>query len=140
MSIRSLSTIVLVMTAAAACAPLPRIRTSTTCDARTAASLIVQSVDAVGKNVAFAPVAVTSSNRSSHLVTETSSAGRLTLTLQPGSYSVAVGDNVGDWQRARAPIRLRSGCVVTARAQLIEYEIDPNTTRLADRVRHVRRP
>jgi hypothetical protein len=140
MRMRSISTLVLAMAAAEGCAPLPRISTSTTCDASTTASLIVQSVDAVGKNVAFAPVAVRSSHRSSGLMTETSSAGRLALTLQPGSYSVAVGDDSGDWQQARVPVRLRAGCVVTARARLIKHEIDPNPRRLDDRVRRVRRP
>ena len=97
-------------------------------------------MDAVGKNVAFAPVAVRSSNRSRGVVTETSCAGRLALTLQPGSYSVAVGDDSGDWQQARVPVRVRAGCVVTARARLIRHEIDPNPRRLDDRVRRVRRP
>ena len=119
----------------AACATLPRVSTSTDCQAGATPSLIVRAFDASGKDVGFAPVAVTADDRSSRVVTETSSAGNVRLTLSPGSYSVAVGDNVGNWQRVRAPVRMRPGCVVTARAQLVPYEIDPNETRLRDRVR-----
>ena len=92
-------------------------------------------MDAKGKSVAFAPVTVTPSSRARRVATKTSSLGTLRLALQPGSYALAVGDNAGEWQSARGPIRIRAGCVVNARAQLIPHEIDPNTTRLKDRVK-----
>ena len=117
------------------CASMPpRIATSSSCQPGAGSFLVVHAVDVKGKHVPFAPVAITPSNRSKRVATKTSSLGTLRLALQPGSYSVAVGDNAAEWQSARASVRVRAGCVVTARAQLHPHAIDPNTTRPRDRV------
>ena len=94
----------------------PRVATTSSCQSGAASFLVVHAVDKSGKHVPFAPVAVTGGSR---VATKTSSAGTLRLAVKPGSYSVTVGDNVAQWQSARASVRVRPGCVVTARAQLI---------------------
>jgi len=117
-----------------ACAPLPRINTSQTCNGNTPSQLLVRAVDAEGKDVPFAPVFVTSDDRSTRVTTSTSSVGSVRLPLRSGSYRVAVGDNAGDWQLAARTFNVRPGCTVTARAELIRYEIDPVDTPLRKRI------
>ena len=124
MHIGSLAGVAVILATTSGCASAPRLSTSTTCTG-TAAGLVVQTVDRTGKQIAFAPVSVTTGNRVTRVVTETNSAGRLALALEPGAYSLVLGDNVGEWQSVRAPIRLRPGCVVTARAKLTRHEINP---------------
>jgi hypothetical protein len=126
---------VLAVMAGGACASLPRIQTSQNCDALGPSTLIVRSVDRSGREVAFAPVAISSDNKAIRMATSTSSAGTARFPVQPGSYAVSVGDNVGDWQMARTSIHVRPGCTVTLRAQLLEHEIAPEDTHLRDGVR-----
>jgi hypothetical protein len=125
----------LVVVEGAACTTLPRMQTSQNCDALTPSTLVVRSVDRAGRDVPFAKVAVTSDNRAVRMATATSSAGTARFPIQPGSYMVSVGDNGGDWQSARTSVRVRPGCVVTLRAQLLEYGIAPEDSHLRDGVR-----
>jgi len=131
---RSVGLAVAIGWAVSACAPLPRIYTSHTCNGNTSSQLVVRAVDAAGKDVPFAPVFVTSDDRSTRVTTSTSSLGSVKLPLRAGSYRVAVGDNSGDWQLAARAFDLRPGCTVTARAELIRYEIDPVDTPLRKRI------
>ena len=119
---------------ASACTPLPRINTSSTCNGTTSSQLVVEAVDTAGKNVPFAPVYIVSDDRATRLQTSTSSLGAAKLPLRAGSYRVSVGDNSGDWQEATRSFDLRPGCTITARAQLIRYEIDPVDTPLRKRI------
>jgi hypothetical protein len=132
--IRSVGLALGIGSAASACAPLPRISTSHTCNGSTPSQLVVRAVDGAGKDVPFAPVFVTSDDRSTRVTASTSSLGTVKLPLRAGSYRVAVGDNAGDWQLAARTFDLRPGCSVTARAELIRYEIDPVDTPLRKRI------
>ena len=87
---RSVGLAVAVGWAVSACAPLPRIYTSHTCNGNTSSQLVVRAVDAAGKDVPFAPVFVTSDDRSTRVTTSTSSLGSVKLPLRAGSYRVAV--------------------------------------------------
>ena len=126
---------VLVAVAGSACASLPRIQTAQNCDAMSPSAMVVRSVDRSGRDIPFAPISITSDSRAIRIATSTSSAGTARFPVQPGSYAVAVGDNVGDWQSARTSVDVRPGCVVTLRAELLEHELAPEDTHLRSRVR-----
>lgn len=113
---------------------LPRINTSYRCTGGTPSHLVVEAVDAAGKNAPFAPVSVISDDRATRLEASTSSVGTAKLPLQAGAYRVSVGDDLSDWQEASRSFKLRPGCTITARAQLIRYETDPVDTSLRKRV------
>lgn len=120
--------------AASACASLPKIQTAQNCDAASAATMAVRSVDRSGRSIPFAPIVVTSDNRTIRISTSTSSAGTAKFAVQPGSYAVVVGDDIGDWQSARTSIKVRPGCVVTLHAALVPHEIAPDGLGLPTRV------
>jgi hypothetical protein len=104
------------------------------CNASAPSQLVVQTVDAAGKDVPFAPVSVMSDDRATRLTVSTTSLGGATMPLQPGSYRLQVGDSMGDWQHAFSTFTLRAGCTVTARAELIRHDIDPVDTPLHKRM------
>lgn len=135
MRLAIVSLVLLVIVTGAACSSLPKIETAQNCDAQVPSTLVVRSVDRAGREVPFAQVAVTSVNKAVRMTTATSSAGTARFPIQPGSYMVSVGGNASEWQSTRTSVRVRSGCVVTLRAQLLEYEIAPEDTHLRTRVR-----
>jgi hypothetical protein len=134
MSYRRWVPLVVLVVMTCSCAWLPRVSTLQMCNASAPSQLVVQAVDAAGKDVPFAPVSVISDDRATRLSVSTSSRGAATMPLQPGSYRVQVGDSMGDWPHAFSTFTLRPGCTVTARAALIRHDIDPVDTPLRKRM------
>jgi hypothetical protein len=132
--IRSIALALGIGLASSACSPLPRINTSHTCTGTSPSQLLVRAVDSAGKEVPFAPVSVVSDDRATRVAAATSSRGDVKLPLPAGSYRLSVGDNCGAWQTSARSFKLRPGCTVAARAQLIPHEIDPVDTPLRRRI------
>jgi hypothetical protein len=123
--------VVLMMCAGMAfgCARLPRVTTSAVCNPQTPSAVAVQTVDSARRIIPFADVVVTRSNKALRFKTSTNSSGETRFSLEPGSYSVGIGDGLGAWQSAVKSIEVRPGCVVTVKAALLKHEIDPNWSR-----------
>jgi hypothetical protein len=125
MRVSSVALTLLLAVGAAACASLPRIQTAQNCDAVSPSSMAIRAVDRSGRSIPFAPIVIVSDNGATSISTSTSSAGAARLPVHPGSYAVYVGDIGGEWQRAKASVKVRPGCVVTLHAELVEHEFAP---------------
>ena len=109
-----------------ACATLPKVSITTQCGPDWQSAVRIQAVDSRGQIVPYASVSVVSDNRSMRYRTWTNSHGEARFPLQPGSYTIGIGDDYGQWQVARRSFKIPRDCQVDMQARLIRHEINPD--------------